>query len=240
MSSGLARIVNRRPLWELSFGKKRAALRPLGLLPRMGHSVPSSVQMTAACSLLHEEAEWCPSGVSTGADTVQHFCWWCWWWDRVLPHQGRWRHQALWCSQCTGGKGSIPEGPGQAGEVGPCKPRKFNKAQWQVLHLGWGNPRHTYKLGREGIESSPADKHFGVMVDEQLNMSWQHELTAQKTEEILSCIQRNVGNRAREGIPPLYSALVRPHLECSIQHWCAHHKKDMELLEQVERRSRSW
>lgn len=52
MSSGLVKIVNRRSLWELSPGKKTAALR---LLPRIRWSLPSSLQMMAACYLLYEE-----------------------------------------------------------------------------------------------------------------------------------------------------------------------------------------
>ncbi|KFW63963.1 hypothetical protein AS28_08918, partial [Pygoscelis adeliae] len=118
----------------------------------------------------------------------------------------------------------------------PVNPVRFNKAKCRVLPLGRGNPRYQSRLGDEGMESSPAEKDLGVLVDEKLDMSQQCALAAQKVKCILGCIQSSVASRAREGTLPLCSALVRPPLEHCVQLWSPQHKKDTDLLERVQRR----
>ncbi|GAB0179783.1 mitochondrial enolase superfamily member 1 [Grus japonensis] len=88
---------------------------------------------------------------------------------------------------------------------------KFTKAKCKVLHVGRRNPKH--------------------------DMSGQCALAAQKVNRVLGCIKRGVTSRSREVILPLYSALVRPHLEYCIQLWGAQYRRDMELLERVQRRA---
>ncbi|PKU34788.1 rna-directed dna polymerase from mobile element jockey-like [Limosa lapponica baueri] len=39
---------------------------------------------------------------------------------------------------------------------------KFNQAKYKVLHLGYGNPRHKYRLGGECIDSSREERRTWV------------------------------------------------------------------------------
>ncbi|GAB0181442.1 hypothetical protein GRJ2_000609500 [Grus japonensis] len=120
--------------------------------------------------------------------------------------------------------------------MGLCEPHEVQKAKCKVLHMDQGNPEYSYRLGREWIESSPEEKDLGVLVDKKLNMRQQHALAAQKANRVQGCIKRGVTCRSREVILPFYSTLLRPHPGYCIQLWGPQHKKDMELLERVQRR----
>jgi len=61
-------------------------------------------------------------------------------------------------------------------------------------------------------------------------VSQQSVFVAQKANGILGSIRRRVASWEREGIVPLYSALMRPQLEYCIWAWGLQHKKNVEFL----------
>ena len=74
-------------------------------------------------------------------------------------------------------------------------------------------------------------------MDRKFNMSEECAAAAKKANSMLGCIKKGITSRDKEVIIPLYSALVRPHLEYCAQFWSPLYKKDVDRLEGVQRRA---
>jgi len=84
----------------------------------------------------------------------------------------------------------------------------------QVLHLAKNNPVYQCMLGAGRLEDSFAEEDLGLLVGQQADhMSQRCVLVARKATGILGCVRRSIDNRVSKVILPLYSALVRLHLE---------------------------
>ncbi|KAK4815423.1 hypothetical protein QYF61_001411 [Mycteria americana] len=106
---------------------------------------------------------------------------------------------------------------------------KFNKFKHWILHLGRSNAGTHIDWERK--------RGLGELVDSRLNVSQQCAPAAKRANRILGCFKHSITSRPKEGIIPLCSALVRPHLECRGQFWAPQLKKDVKVLECVQRRA---
>ena len=64
------------------------------------------------------------------------------------------------------------------------------------------------------------------------NIMWMY-----KGNQVLGMIRRNITYKDKSLIVPLYKAIVRPHLEYCIQAWSPYLRKDIDMLEKIQRRA---
>jgi len=81
------------------------------------------------------------------------------------------------------------------------------------------------------------ERDLGLLANSRLNMYQQRALASERANRVLGNIKHSITSRSTEVIIPLYSALVRPHLEHCVQFWAPQFKKDMKVLECIQSRA---
>ena len=89
--------------------------------------------------------------------------------------------------------------------------------------------------GPHQLNSVDSARDLGIMVTSKFTPSSQCEAAAAKALRALFSLRSVIINRTSEVMLPLYSAIVRPHLEYCVQAWAPYLKKDVIVLERVQR-----
>ena len=94
-----------------------------------------------------------------------------------------------------------------------------------------------YEMGGTILSTTVKEKDLGVTMDANMKVSEQCRIAASKANQVLGMIRRNITYKDKSLIVPLYKAIVRPHLEYCIQAWSPYLRKDIDMLEKIQRRA---
>ena len=113
----------------------------------------------------------------------------------------------------------------------------FNVAKCKTMHIGHSNPRNDYQLQGITLETSDLEKDLGVFVSSDLKPSAHVAKIAAKANARVGLIKRTFTYMDGGGLHFLYTTLVRPILDYGVQCWSSYLVKDINKLEQVQRRA---
>ena len=94
-----------------------------------------------------------------------------------------------------------------------------------------------YKLGDHTLSVADKEKDIGVIIDKDLTFSDHMNEKINKANRIIGLIRRSFTYLTEDIFLQLYKALVQPHLEYANCIWFPYKKKDITLIENVQRRA---
>ena len=113
----------------------------------------------------------------------------------------------------------------------------FNIDKCHILHFGAMNPCREYQINGHPLKHVDYEKDLGVLIDSTCTPSRQVTAAALKGNQALGQLLRAFTYRDRGTYVKLYKQYVRPHLECCVQAWSPWLQKDIELMENVQKRA---
>ena len=87
----------------------------------------------------------------------------------------------------------------------------FNETKCKVMHFGYQNAKHTYRLNNHRLEVTNAEKDLGVIIDDNMNFHIHSAAAAKKANQILGVIKKSYRTRDARTMTTLYKSMVRPH-----------------------------
>ena len=119
---------------------------------------------------------------------------------------------------------------------------RFNETKCTSLYLGKDNTKHVYTMSSSlgppvNLAESKVEKDLGVLIDNSLNFD-EHITTAiKKANSKLGMIKRAFVYLDKDMLKPLYTALIRPHLEYGNVVWASVQQQHIKALEAVQHRA---
>ncbi len=93
----------------------------------------------------------------------------------------------------------------------------FNINKCHILQVGTRNKKIQYEMNGTKLESVQWVKDLGVSVAFSLKFSQHCKDAEGKANRMLGFINRNISFKSKDAILPLYTSLVRPHLDYAVQ-----------------------
>ena len=112
----------------------------------------------------------------------------------------------------------------------------FNVDKCKVMHYGKSNGNFEYSMNSKKLCEVSEESDLGVTFQDDLKFNKHVSFKVQKANSILGLISRSFEYISRESYVQLYKALVRPHLEYGNAVWHPYLRKEIEMLENVQRR----
>ena len=113
----------------------------------------------------------------------------------------------------------------------------FNFGKCKCLHTGPGNTGTNYEMGGTILSKTMKEKDLGVTMNSKMKVTEQCRIAASKGNQVIGMIWRNITYKENSLIVPLYKAKFGPHLEYCIQAWSPYLRKDIDMLEKIQRRA---
>ena len=117
---------------------------------------------------------------------------------------------------------------------------KFNCSKCKSLHVGKHNRKYDYTIGTGNdkiiLEKTFKEKDLGVYIDPLLTFEEHIKETIKKSNNMSHLIMRSITYKTKEIMIPLLKSLIRPILEYTNVVWSPSQRKDINALEQIQKR----
>ena len=117
---------------------------------------------------------------------------------------------------------------------------RFHPQKCKCMRIGNSSDEpnnQQYKLDTHTLENTECEKDIGLLVDDALNFEKHLIAKVKKANSMLGLMRRIFQFMDKESFKPLYQSMVRVQLDYLSSVWAPYKKKDIELVEQVQRRA---